>query len=67
MSLFKNFPIGERFSINLRAEAFNVFFNIQNYGVPDTNVLQQDPNAGVITSTVSDSPREIQFGVHLNF
>jgi len=52
--------------INLRAEVFNVF-NIQNYGVPDTNVIQQDPNAGRITSTVSDSPREIQLGVHLNF
>jgi hypothetical protein len=66
MSLFKNFPIKERFSINLRAEIFNVF-NIQNYGVPDTNVIQQDPNAGKITSTVSDSPREIQLGAHLNF
>jgi hypothetical protein len=66
MSLFKNFPIREQFSINLRAEFFNVF-NIQNYGVPDTNVIQQDPNAGRITSTVNDSPREIQFGIHLNF
>jgi hypothetical protein len=66
MSLFKNFPIRERFSINLRAEIFNVF-NIQNYGVPDTNVIQQDPNAGKITSTVSNSPREIQLGAHLNF
>ncbi|MGA7339361.1 MAG: carboxypeptidase regulatory-like domain-containing protein [Terracidiphilus sp.] len=66
MSLFKDVPIREQFSINLRAEVFNVF-NIQNYGVPDTDVLQQDPNAGRITSTVSDSPREIQLGVHLNF
>lgn len=66
MSLFKNIPVGERFSINLRAEVFNVF-NIQNYGVPDTDVIQQDPNAGRITSTVSDSPREIQLGAHLNF
>ena len=66
MSLFKNIPVGERFSINLRAEVFNVF-NIQNYGVPDTNVIQQDPNSGKITSTVSDSPREIQLGAHLNF
>jgi hypothetical protein len=66
MSLFKDFPIREQLSINLRAEIFNVF-NIQNYGVPDTNVIQQDPNSGKITSTVSDSPREIQLGAHLNF
>ena len=66
MSLFKNIPIREQLAINLRAEVFNVF-NIQNYGVPDTNVIQQDPNAGRITSTVSDNPREIQLGVHLNF
>lgn len=66
MSLFKNFPIREQFSINVRAEFFNVL-NIQNYGVPDTDVIQQDPNSGRITSTVSDSPRQLQFGVHLNF
>jgi hypothetical protein len=66
MSLFKDFPIREQLSINLRAEVFNVF-NIQNYGVPNTDVIQQDPNSGRITSTVSDSPREIQLGAHLNF
>jgi hypothetical protein len=65
MSLFKNFPIGEQFSINLRAEVFNVF-NIQNYGPPDTNVIQQDPNSGVITSNVTN-PRQIQLGAHVNF
>ena len=48
MSLFKNFPIREQLAINLRAEVFNVF-NIQNYGPPDTNVIQQDPSAGTIT------------------
>jgi hypothetical protein len=76
MSLFKNIPIREQISINLRAEVFNVF-NIQNYGVPNTNITQQMlngsvvpgtvGNAGIITSTVSDSPREIQLGAHLNF
>ena len=65
MSLFKNFPIGEQFSINLRAEVFNVF-NIQNYGPPDTNVILQDLNSGVITSNVTN-PRQIQLGAHVNF
>jgi hypothetical protein len=63
MSLFKNIPIGERFSINLRAEFFNVF-NIQNYGVPDSTIT--DTTVGLITSNVTN-PRQIQFGAHLNF
>jgi hypothetical protein len=37
MSLFKNIPMGERYSIQLRLEAFNVFnhpnFNDKNYNV----------------------------------
>ncbi|MFZ2021237.1 MAG: carboxypeptidase-like regulatory domain-containing protein [Terracidiphilus sp.] len=65
MSVFKDFPIHEQFSINFRAEAFNVF-NIQNYGPPDTDVITQDPSAGTITSNVTN-PRLIQLGVHLNF
>jgi hypothetical protein len=65
MSLFKDFPIREQFSINFRAEAFNVF-NIQNYGPPDSDVIAQDPSAGTITSNVTN-PRLIQLGVHLNF
>ena len=32
-SVFKNFPMGERFLVSFRAEFFNVF-NIQNYGPP---------------------------------
>jgi hypothetical protein len=63
LSLFKNFPIGEKFLISLRFEFFNVF-NIQNYGAPDT--LIGDPAAGRITSNVLP-PRQIQFGLHLSF
>ena len=37
MSLFKNIPLGERYSVQLRLEAFNVFnhpnFNNRDYGV----------------------------------
>jgi Carboxypeptidase regulatory-like domain len=63
VSLFKNFPIGEKFLISLRFEFFNVF-NIQNYSTPDT--LIGDPAAGRITSNVLP-PRQIQFGLHLSF
>jgi hypothetical protein len=63
MSLFKNFPIGEQWSLNFRAEVFNIF-NFQNYGVPDNNI--SDPTAGVITNNVT-TPRELQLGVHLTF
>jgi hypothetical protein len=63
VSLFKNFPIGEKFLISLRFEFFNVF-NIQNYGAPGT--LIGSPTVGRITSTVLP-PRQIQFGLHLSF
>jgi hypothetical protein len=40
MSLFKNIPMGERYSIQLRLEAYNAFnhpnFNDKNYGVSTT-------------------------------
>jgi hypothetical protein len=62
-SLFKNFPIGERFLMSFRAEFFNAF-NIQNYGAP--NALIGTPGAGQITYNVLP-PREIQFGLHLGF
>jgi len=63
VSLFKNFPIGEKFLVSLRFDFFNVF-NIQNYGTPDT--LIGDPAAGRITSNVLP-PRQLQFGLHLSF
>jgi hypothetical protein len=63
VSLFKNFPIGEKFLVSLRFDFFNVF-NIQNYGTPGT--LIGDPAAGRITSNVLP-PRQLQFGLHLSF
>jgi hypothetical protein len=62
-SVFKNFPVGERFLVSFRAEFFNVF-NIQNYNVP--NNLIGVAGAGQITSNVLP-PREIQFGLHVSF
>jgi len=63
-SLFKNFPIGERFLVSFRAEFFNVF-NIQNYGVPNS-LIAPGAGAGQVTSDVLP-PREMQFGLHLGF
>jgi hypothetical protein len=62
-SLFKNFLITESTIVSFRAEFFNLF-NIQNYGAPDS--LIGDPAAGRITSNVIP-PRQIQFGLHINF
>jgi len=62
-SLFKNFPVGERFVASFRAEFFNAF-NIQNYGAP--NALIGQAGAGLVTSNVLP-PREMQFGLHLEY
>ena len=62
-SLFKSFPVGERFLISFRAEFFNAF-NIQNYGPPDA--LIGVAGAGQVTSNVLP-PREMQFALHLSF
>jgi hypothetical protein len=62
-SVFKNFPIGEKFLVSFRAEFFNVF-NIQNYGPPNTTIGVA--GAGQVTFNVLP-PRQIQFGLHLGF
>jgi hypothetical protein len=63
-SVFKNFPIGERFLVSFRAEFFNAF-NIQNYGPPSATTIGV-AGAGQVTSNVLP-PREMQFGLHLGF
>jgi hypothetical protein len=62
-SLFKNFLVGERQSLQLRIEAYNLLNKVQ-WGLPSTNI--QDPNFGVITST-SGSPRSLQLGLRYKF
>jgi hypothetical protein len=83
LSLFKSIPVGERFKIQLRMEAFNVF-NIQSWEAPSnvtinsgTATLPAPDNRtyGVIASGVGritslaqgKTPRQIQFGIKLNF
>jgi hypothetical protein len=62
-SLIKNTQITEGTSLQLRAEAFNVF-NWVNLGLPNTNL--NAPNYGLITATRS-LPRVIQLAVKFNF
>ncbi len=62
-SLFKEFTLGERFKLELRGDALNLF-NHPNFGIPDASV--GDPSIGAVTST-SVSPRLIQLGLRLAF
>ena len=63
-SIFKNFVITERFSLQFRSESTNLF-NTAQFNVPDSSL--QDANFGRITSTQSGSERHIQFQLRLQF
>lgn len=62
VSLVKNTALSERFNLQFRAEAFNLF-NHPNFNLPD-NFLGS-PTFGRITS--ARDPRHIQFGLKLLF
>ena len=63
-SVFKAFPITERFRAEFRAEATNLF-NTPQFSTPDNNV--QDGNFGVVTGTNPGTERHIQFAVRMRF
>jgi hypothetical protein len=62
-SLFKNFPINEKFRMQFRAEFFNLF-NTPQFSLPAASI--GSPSAGVISGIVGN-PRQIQFGLRLSF
>jgi hypothetical protein len=62
-SLFKQFQFNERTHLQFRAEAFNLT-NTPSFSAPGTNI--DTAAGGVVTSTIS-APRNIQFGLKLNF
>ena len=67
-SLFKKFTINERWNLQFRAEAFNVF-NHATFSHPQQVVFSGNtisPSAGVITQTATTS-RQLQFALKLLF
>jgi hypothetical protein len=78
-SLQKRFALTERVGLTFRAEAFNVL-NVAQYGQPNTNWappqpgVSDNPNSyGLISNsyntnpTGTGTPRELQFGVKVQF
>jgi hypothetical protein len=63
-SIFKQFPIKERFNLQFRAESLNLT-NTPQFSIPDNNL--QDANFGKITTTTASSERHIQFSLRLQF
>jgi hypothetical protein len=63
-SVFKYFPITERFRAEFRAEATNLF-NTPQFSTPDNNA--NDGNFGVVTGTQSGTERHIQFSLRMRF
>lgn len=63
LSLSKNLIPSERWSLELRADAFNVFNHV-NLGLPNSTI--DESNAGQITN-VQVPMRQMQFGLHLQF
>jgi hypothetical protein len=64
LSLFKDFPVNEKRSLQFRAEAFNVT-NTPTWGIPVTD-LNNPAQFGSITSTRS-TERQLQLSLKLYF
>ena len=62
---YKDFSLVERFTLQFRAEFFNIL-NHANFGLPDRTVT--DRNFGIISSTATGAnPRDIQLALKLLF
>ncbi|MGO8791321.1 MAG: hypothetical protein ACLQVL_28585 [Terriglobia bacterium] len=62
LALMKNFQLGERFKIEFRAEAYDIF-NTVHFRYPVSTV--GDPNIGQLTG--AGDARDIQFGLKVSF
>jgi hypothetical protein len=70
-SVFKDFPITERWKLQLRTEGYNIF-NTPIYGLPDQSLADKKSLGGnglfgVITTSTVGSERHIQFALRLSF
>jgi hypothetical protein len=63
-SAMKNFKFGDRWTLQFRAEMFNIF-NHPILANPDTTV--DVPGGASISSTIPNNQREIQFAMKLLF
>jgi len=63
LSLFRQFPITERFRLEFRFEAFNIT-NTPIWAVPVSSL--EAPNFGAVTHTAS-TPRQLQLGLKFYF
>jgi len=70
-SMFKEFNFSERFHMQFRAEALNLFnhpvLNNPDASLGDSRAFGGNGNFGVITSSVAGSERHIQFALRLRF
>lgn len=64
MNLQKNTSFGEKYKMQLRADAFNIF-NHPNFGVPSAAV-SNPASIGVISSVVNEN-RTLEFGAKFSF
>jgi hypothetical protein len=65
IGIAKNFPFGDRYGIQFRAEMFNAF-NHPNLGEPNTSFGTK--TYGQISSTAFNAdPRDVQFGLKFSF
>jgi hypothetical protein len=64
MNLMKNITWKERYNLQLRADAFNVF-NHPNFGVPSASI-SNPASMGVISSTVGEA-RTLEFAAKFSF
>jgi hypothetical protein len=63
LSIFRQFPITERFRLEFRFETFNLT-NTPVWAIPVTSL--EAPNFGAVTQT-ANVPRQLQFGLKLYF